>query len=317
MSATVKGAESRGAAVARLRRSRSRSWLLRGATWGFVALAAWAWLGGTIEAGGLFTQARAENLARFVTVDVVPTEVRNAEIPSGASDWEALTTRAGVLLEWIGARFRGRNLAAALATVNVAIVASVLAALLALLLAPFTARTLLGAKGPFDPDSAPNLPGRAARLACVVMRSVPEYVLAFLLGASLPDPAWACVIALVIHNGGILGRLFGETLENLDQRPARAWYDAGAPRLTIYAGAQLPVAMPRMLTYFFTRFESCVRESTVLGMLGFVSLGHWIVQERAAGHYDEMLMLIVFGSLIVIVADFVSWIARTIVRRAA
>ena len=62
------------------------------------------------------------------------------------------------------------------------------------------------------------------------------------------------------------------------------------------------------------RFETCVRESTVLGALGFVSLGHWIVQERAAGRYDEVLLLVAMGSALVVAADLTSWAIRRWVR---
>ncbi|MEM9380894.1 MAG: ABC transporter permease subunit, partial [Planctomycetota bacterium] len=178
-----------------------------------------------------------------------------------------------------------------------------------LALAPLTARR--GGRGPLG-----RLASRGARLACVLLRAVPEYVLAFLLGALVPSPAWACVLALAVHNGGILGRLYGETVENLDPRPARAWRGLGARPSVTFALAEVPTALPRLLTYFFYRFETCVRESTVLGMLGFVSLGHWIVQERAAGRYDEVLVLVGLGAAIVLAADLVSWALRTLVRRA-
>lgn len=292
-----------------LRRSRPRSRFLRASFALLVGLGAWAWFGGTVDGGRLFTAERADNLMRFLTVEALPSEVREA---SGCG------ARLEAGAAWIGERVTGRNLDAALATLGAALVAAVLAAALGLFLAPWVARSRTRA-GSTVARASPwsSAAGRLGRGLCVLMRSVPEYILAFLLGAALPSAAWAAVLALTVHNAGILGRLFGETVENLDPRPADAWSAAGAPRASVFLAAELPEALPRMLTYFFTRFESCVRESTVLGMLGFVSLGHYIVLERAAGRYDEMLMLVALGSTIVLAADFVSWIARTIVRRAA
>ncbi len=319
---------NRSEQVRALHRSRPKSRFLRIAAAVFVALAVYAWLGGTVEAGELFTQRRADNLWRFLSRDALPKESRDAAAAVdgiAAKAWATLTSLAA----WALHGSQGRNMHAAGATLALAVLASVLAAAVGLALAPWTARTISAAQEPFESGGRRDIrrggaaarirsaAGSIARLICVLMRAIPEYILAFLLGATLPSPAWAAALALVIHNGGILGRLFGETFENLDQRPARAWYAAGSPRLTTAIGAQFPAAMPRLLTYFFTRFESCVRESTILGMLGFVSLGHWIVQERAAGHYDEMLLLVMMGAFIVIIGDFVSWIARTIVRRAA
>ncbi len=75
--------------------------------------------------------------------------------------------------------------------------------------------------------------------------------------------------------------------------------------------------LPRFLLFFFYRWETCVREATVLGMLGIVSLGYWIVDTRARNHYDEMFFFVLLGAGIVLVGDLVSAVAREVVRRAA
>jgi ABC-type phosphate/phosphonate transport system permease subunit len=59
-----------------------------------------------------------------------------------------------------------------------------------------------------------------------------------------------------------------------------------------------------------------VREATVLGMLGFTSLGYWIADARARDRYDEMLVLILLGAVLVLAGDFVSAVTRALVRRA-
>jgi phosphonate transport system permease protein len=140
--------------------------------------------------------------------------------------------------------------------------------------------------------------------------------MAFLLLAVLGPTAWAAVLALAIHNLGILGRLNAETVENLPSRVPRALRALGAGRLQIAATALLPASMPRFLLYFFYRWETCVREATVLGMLGIVSLGYWIEDARARHHYDQMMLLVVLGAVLVVVGDAVSAVARRIVRRA-
>ena len=90
----------------------------------------------------------------------------------------------------------------------------------------------------------------------------------------------------------------------------------GGRRRQIYALAALPMALPRFLLYFFYRFETCVREATVLGMLGIVSLGYHIAEARVRHFYDEMLLLVAFGVGIVLVGDLVSHLARGWVRGA-
>ncbi len=288
--------------IAELKKGRERSLFLRLTGAALVGTAAVAWVGGTIDASDLLAPRRWENLTRFVTVDAVPPAVGEA------ADGEKLPT----FVAWATDRIGDRYLGAAAATLAVAVVAAILAALAGAVLAPWTARSVVGEASPLR-----RLCAGCTRLLCVLFRAVPEYMLAFFLGALLPSAAWACVLALAIHNGGILGRLYGETIENADQRAARAWYGSGSPRGAATLGALFPAVLPRFLTYFFYRLETCVRESTVLGMLGFVSLGHWIVQARAAGHYDDMLLAFVMGAFIVVCADLASWVARRAVRNAS
>lgn len=288
--------------IERLRRTRERSPFLRWTAAALAGIAFLAWVGGTIDATDLFQSRRADNLVRFLTVDAVPPDVRDA--PPGE--------KIGALWHWVVELVTSRYLGAAAATLALAVVAAILAAIAGACLAPLTA-----CSRPGESSRSRRVISGLARLLCVVGRAMPEYMLAFLLGAMLPSAAWAAVLALAIHNGGILGRLYGETIENADQRAARAWLLSGASRSAATVGALFPEVLPRFLTYFFYRLETCVRESTVLGMLGFVSLGHWIVQARAAGHYDEMLLAFSMGAAIVLGADLASWIARRAVRDAS
>ena len=55
----------------------------------------------------------------------------------------------------------------------------------------------------------------------------------------------------------------------------------------------------------------------MLGLLGFTSLGYWIVDARARDRYDEMMLYILLGGGLVLLGDVVSAITRGIVRRAA
>jgi phosphonate transport system permease protein len=155
------------------------------------------------------------------------------------------------------------------------------------------------------------------RALLIFLRAIPEYMWAFLLLAMLGPSAWPAVLALAIHNSGILGKLGAETIENLDPRTLRVLREHGATRAQVAVAAILPLSLSRFLLYFFYRFETCVREATVLGMLGVASLGYWIQDSRTRQFYDEMLFFVALGAVIVLGADLVSMLARWIVRRAS
>lgn len=295
-------------AIRTLRRTRQKSRFLRLTAAVLVLLAAGAWLSGEIRVDDLWTPRRRANLERFLTREAVPYPLQQ----DGFSF-------AG-LARWVAGVWRAGGGEATWATLWIAVAAIVLAGAFALVVAPLTARNLATAR-PFDLQGGPRGRGWRAltgttRVGCVVLRAVPEYVLAFFLASMLHGNAWPAVLALAIHNGGILGRLYGDTVENLPPQAPRALRTLGAERGHLYALAAVPMALPRFLLYFFYRFETCVREATVLGMLGIASLGALISEARMRFFYDEMLLLVGFGIVIVLVGDLASHLARGWLRRA-
>lgn len=294
-----------------LRRARPRNWLLRASLAGLAALVAYAWSSGDIALDDLFSARRAQNLDRFLGTEIVPFALRETPFT-----WDGYA-------RWAGALLRERGLEGAVATASISTVAIVLAGLAALGATLFAARNVATSR-PFEigaghgpRELAWRASANVVRAVLVLVRSIPEYVWAFLFLAMLGANAWPAVLALAIHNGGILGKLGAETVENLDPAAPRALRTLGASRAQIALAALWPAFLSRFLSYFFYRFETCVREATVLGMLGVVSLGYWIQDARSKQFYDEMLLLVLVGALLVLAADLVSALVRALLRRSA
>ena len=299
--------DARWSEIRRLHRDRPRSRLVRAsAAFALLAVAA-TWILGPIDVRGLFSARRSANLERFLTVDAVPEPLRE----SGFS-W-------GGLCAWIGGVLREHGLEALLSTFWISVLAIAAATLVAWALAPFGARTLwrrdpyLGRPG--EKPGALGAVSATVRLSFVLLRAIPEYVWAFLLLAVLGPSPWPLVLALAIHNAGILGRLSTETLENVDAPPARALAMLGAGRMKIAWTALRPAGFGRLVLFVLYRYETCVREATVLGMLGVASLGYWIQDARTRQNYDELLLLVALGGGLVLAGDLCSYAARRWLRR--
>ena len=80
--------------------------------------------------------------------------------------------------------------------------------------------------------------------------------------------------------------------------------------------AVFPAVLPRFLIYFFYRWETCLRETTALGILGCATLGKHIREVNSKFRYDEMMMLILLGAGIVILGDLLSAFVRRWARRS-
>lgn len=252
---------------------------------------------------------RIERLDRFGE-QLIPTPVRASDNWAEAQPWAADL--------WEG---KGRS--ATENTVATAAAAIILAAAAAFFVVPFASRRI-AAERAFDLPSGRvksraalgwRVLGRFTRATFAIARSVPEYILAFLMIGVLGPGAWPLVLALALHNYGILGRLWSEVLENAPQKPAQQLRLTGASRLTAHLSAMVPASFNRFLLYFFYRSETCVREATVLGMLGVASLGFYISEARSFLRYDQMLYFIILSAFIVFALDILSQIVRHRVRK--
>jgi phosphonate transport system permease protein len=308
---TIRGDDTRWERVRELRRARPRVVVVRVSVVLVGVLFALAWTVGDAFPKDFFSERSQRNVARFLG------ELRPHPLQGQPFDFD-------VFAAWVQATLtKTRGLADAARTFGVAVLAIALAAAFAALAAPLGARTF-AARDPLVAQSDGTLLSgdvwpllrRAARMLFVALRAIPEYVLAFLLMALLPYGAWPAVLALALHNAGILARLQAENLENLPGSSLRALRLAGATRAQLAFGVGFPLALGRFLLYVFYRYETCVREATVLGILGYRTLGYSMQEARSRQFYDEMLLLVSLGVVLVLVADGISSAARRWLRDA-
>ncbi len=306
------------AAEKAIRRTAPRDRWLRGGLVAVLFLIAVSWVAGPRLSGDLDPARRGERLARFVT-KLTPEPVRPANRLAGAGErWEAIRDHAGEAGAWAVRLWRSPGAGALANTVAIATAAAILAGFGAILLLPFGTRAL-AAHAPYGLVAASSragvtvwrVTGATTRGLFILLRAVPEYIYAYLLVGLLGPGAWPLVIALALHNCGILGRLWGEVLENEpSDAPAQAMR-GGAGRINTYLGALLPLCFNRFLLFFFYRWETCVREATILGMLGISSLGYHISISRNYLQYDRMLFFVLLGAAVIFAGDFLSdWLRR-------
>ncbi|SFN09838.1 phosphonate ABC transporter, permease protein PhnE [Variovorax sp. OV329] len=152
----------------------------------------------------------------------------------------------------------------------------------------------LPASGRFGPAAQ-----RAIRFLLNLLRSVPELVWAALMVLAVGLGPFAGVLALALHTTGVLGRLFGETLENVPVDAERALREAGSSALPAFAYGSLPLAWPQWLAYSLYRWEMNIRMAAVLGFVGAGGLGQMLYfhlslfqQAQAASVIGAMFLLV-------------------------
>ncbi len=269
-----------------------------------------SWWVGDFQVENFLSERRLQNMNRFLH-ELIPYPLQGKEFDFGiAWDWAAdVLARKG----W----------SATMVTLAISVAAIVLAGFGGAFFSLPAARNFTSPE-PFlsslrNPHWAWHFLWRAVvwvtRLFLIFVRAIPEYMWAFLLLAVLGPTAWPAVLALALHNLGVLGKLGAEVVENTEPAPLSALRGLGASHLQIASTGLFPLTFSRFLLFLFYRWETCVREATVLGMLGIVSLGYWIQDSRARNHYDEMFFLVLLGAALVLIGDLLSALARESIRR--
>lgn len=288
-------AAMKGDDVATLKRKRGRSPLLRFTGVSLFALGIVSWFTGQDWFSGVSAARRWENLQRFMG-ELVPFPMRDGGGVSALWPW------LHELLVWNG-------LDALWRTLHLGTAAALLAGAIALVGIALGARSLSSQ----NPRGVPTVEGawrkpvgKAVRLFAVGGRAMPEFILAFLFLQIFGPTIWALVFALAIHNGGILLRLGAEVVDNAESQAAQLNLLQGGSRAATYFGMLVPENFNRFLLYLFYRWETCIREATILGVLGVGSLGFLISEAGVRFYYDEMLLWVVLGGGLVFIGDLVS-----------
>ena len=163
-------------------------------------------------------------------------------------------------------------------------------------------------------NGRPAWPGQCirwpARGLLIFLRSVPEIVWALLFVRAVGLGPTAGVLAIAITYAGMLGKVYAEIFESVDQRPAQALLRAGSGRIVALAYGIVPSAAGELTSYTVYRWECAVRASVVMGFVGAGGLGQQIdLSMRMFAGAEVASMLLTF-LLLVLVADQLSRLLR-------
>jgi len=253
---------------------------------GFALLIVWSYQGTQVDLAGLLGGEGRRQIATYVAKLFPP-------------DLSAKTLRDAAL--------------GAVETFAISFVGSVLAVVIALPLAVLTTRSLLyrgilyeGRRlGPVSKGSRIGV-YVIAKAVLNVLRTIPEIVWALIFVLLVGLGPFPGVLALGFHTGGVLGKLFGEVLDDVNPRPIETLHSAGAGRLAILFYGILPQAAPQCLSYALYRWEVNIRAAAVMGFVGAGGLGQRIYIAISLFLDNQLLTLILAIYVMVTVVDVLS-----------
>jgi phosphonate transport system permease protein len=137
-------------------------------------------------------------------------------------------------------------------------------------------------------------------------RAINEIVFALMFTVAVGLGPFAGVMALFVHNLGVISKLFSETVETIDPRPVEGIRSTGAGRVEEVIYGIVPQVLPLWSSLTLYRLETNVRSATTLGIVGAGGIGQTLFQSIQAFHYAETAAQIVVIVATVVVIDIVS-----------
>lgn len=216
------------------------------------------------------------NVVRFFTQDIVPSPIKDGEGLPG-------------LWHWLSGLAVNQAMPGIWNTLVLTQIALVLTGLVTLMAFPLISRHFGG----------PTRRG-LGHVVLVIARSTPEYVIAYILLQLWGPSMLPAIVALALHNGGIIGHLIGRRSNEITLRP-------DAPKgIERYGYELLPRLYSPFLAFLFYRWEIIMRETAILGILGIYTLGFFVDSAIQNIQFDKAMVLILVTAFLNIGVDAIS-----------
>jgi len=193
-------------------------------------------------------------------------------------------------------------------TLQMAIAGTVLATMVALPVSFLAARNT-------EPCS---LVGVATRLVLNFLRSMPVMVWALLFVSLSGLGMLAGVLGITSHVVGALGKTFYECIEASGPKAAdmlEAMRLDGATERQVIRHGLFPEVLPLFAGYILYRFESTIRTSTIMGLVGAGGIGLELTMAIRMFRRQEVLTIILAVLFLVTIVDHISGAVRKTVLR--
>ena len=136
------------------------------------------------------------------------------------------------------------------------------------------------------------------------LRGVSELVFALIFVSAVGLGPFPGILALALHNAGMLGKFYAEAIEAIDPGPMEAVNATGANWMQMVVYAIIPQVIPHFITYNLYRFEVSIRAATILGFVGAGGIGFHLLTSIRLFDYRETAVVLIVIILLVVITDY-------------
>lgn len=187
-----------------------------------------------------------------------------------------------------------------LLTIGIAFLGTAIACVLAFPLTLLASRVLW--KHPVVP--------RIFKFVLNVLRAFPELIYAIIFVKVVGPGPFAGVLAIGVHQVGMLGKLWCEEMEAMSDEPVEAVRAVGGNFWQAMFYARIPHLMPIWSSIALNHFEIAVRSAATLGLVGAGGIGAPLIFAIQARSWDTVSIILLSVIVAVFVIDLIGGAIR-------
>ena len=139
-----------------------------------------------------------------------------------------------------------------------------------------------------------------------IFRTFPPIVTAIIFFRGVGPGPLSGALALSIYTTGVLTKMYSEVLENAPENISLSIISTGSTRFGSYRYGLVPHTLPTFLSLSLYRFESNIRNSTILGIIGAGGIGTALSMNITWRNWENVGLLLLGTSILIIIVDSIS-----------
>lgn len=160
---------------------------------------------------------------------------------------------------------------------------------------------LLGAR-----NLMPGWVSWSTRALIALCRAFHPVIVAIVFVKAVGFGAVAGVMALIVASIGFIGKLFAEAIEEISLKQVEAVRATGASFMNVIFFGVLPQVLPRFIGFSTYQFDSNVRNSTMVGIVGAGGIGAPLFVAFQRFDYDAVCAILITIIVVVFACEVIS-----------
>lgn len=151
---------------------------------------------------------------------------------------------------------------------------------------------------------------KIGKFICNVLRAFPELVYAIIFVKVVGPGPFAGVMAIGVHQIGMLGKLFTEEMEAMDERLTEEMQAVGANFWQTMFFVRVPYLMLIYSSFALNHFEIAVRSAATLGLVGAGGIGAPLIFAIQTRTWSKVSIILIGVVITVFALDQITGIIR-------